>query len=82
MLAPQRFVLQTAASGAEALASVAADPPDLVLLDVMMPGIDGYEVAKRLRDNVATTSIPIIVITAHGDHERRCVPSRPAPRTF
>jgi CheY-like chemotaxis protein len=42
MLAPEGLLLQAAASGEEALAKVAQEPPDLILLDIMMPGMDGY----------------------------------------
>lgn len=58
------YAVETAASGAEALAKVAADPPDLMLLDVMMPGIDGYEVCRRLRGEAATARLPVVLITA------------------
>ena len=47
MLTPEGFCLLTAASGEEALAMVAQQPPDLILLDVMMPGMDGYQVAAQ-----------------------------------
>jgi CheY-like chemotaxis protein len=53
-----------AASGEEALRMVAADPPDLILLDIMMPGIDGYEVCRRLKSDDATRFIPIVIMTA------------------
>jgi CheY-like chemotaxis protein len=49
MLAPEGFHLLTAASGEEALAMVALHPPDLILLDIMMPGMDGYQVANTSR---------------------------------
>jgi two-component system, sensor histidine kinase and response regulator len=52
-------------SGQEALQSVAQGPPDLILLDVMMPGLDGYAVTQRLRDDVTLPYIPILLITAH-----------------
>jgi two-component system cell cycle response regulator len=56
---------RVAASGEEALAMVAAEAPDLVLLDVMMPGIDGYEVCRRLKaEDAATRFIPIVIMTA------------------
>jgi len=67
MLTPQGFVLQMAGSGAEALAIVAEDPPDLILLDVMMPGMDGYEVAVSVKGREATENIPVIMVTALDD---------------
>ena len=60
-----------AASGEEALAMVAQQPPDLILLDVMMPGMDGYEVAGQIKGNLATKNIPIIMVTALDDREGR-----------
>ena len=71
MLAPEGFVLTTAASGEEALAVVAEQPPDLILLDVMMPGMDGYEVALRIKSEVSTNSIPVVMVTALDDHNAR-----------
>src|SRR5688572_32797467 len=64
MLAPEGFVLLTAANGEEALDIVAQQPPDLILLDIMLPGMDGYQVAGKIKDNLATKNIPIIMITA------------------
>lgn len=71
MLAIEGHAVRIAASGEEALASVAEQLPDLVLLDVMMPGIDGFEVARRLKAGSRTRSIPIIMITALEDDESR-----------
>jgi CheY-like chemotaxis protein len=71
MLAPEGYVLQTAARGEAALAMVAKQPPDLILLDIMMPGIDGYEVAGTLKGNLATRHIFFIMITALGDDQTR-----------
>ncbi|MEO8432787.1 MAG: response regulator, partial [Acidobacteriota bacterium] len=71
MLAPEGFVLQTAANGEDALASVANDPPDLILLDIMMPGMNGYEVATRIKSNEGTNNIPIIMVTALDDRDAR-----------
>jgi diguanylate cyclase (GGDEF)-like protein len=53
-----------ASSGLEAIALATAQPPDLILLDVMMPGIDGYEVCNRLRQQSSTVNVPIIILTA------------------
>src|SRR5581483_1151338 len=58
------YAVQTAASGQAALDAVASDPPDLVLLDLMMPGIDGYEVCRRLKADDVTRTIPLVVLTA------------------
>ncbi|MFI5231360.1 MAG: sensor histidine kinase [Gemmatimonadales bacterium] len=71
MLAPEGFDVQTAASGEDALALVAQQPPDLILLDIMMPGMDGYEVARRVKGAPSTRNIPIIMVTAHGDRAAR-----------
>jgi two-component system cell cycle response regulator len=54
----------SAANGPEALAKVAADAPDLILLDVMMPGMDGFTVCRRLKDQDETRLIPIVIMTA------------------
>ena len=56
-----------ATSGEQALAVCAAQRPDLVLLDVMMPGMDGHEVCRRLKADPATRDTPVIFVTAHSD---------------
>ncbi len=61
----------TAQDGFEALAAVAAQPPDLILLDVMMPGLDGYEVCRRLKSDEETAFIPVVMLTALSDFENR-----------
>ena len=71
LLGPQGYVTRTAASGEEALAAVADNPPDLILLDVMMPGLDGRQVARALKADPATANIPIIMVTAQSDREAR-----------
>ena len=71
MLVREGYRLQTAASGEEALAMVALEPPDLILLDVMMPGMDGYQVAAQLKGNVATKHIPLIMVTVLDDRHGR-----------
>jgi CheY-like chemotaxis protein len=53
-----------ATTGEDALAIVQANPPDMILLDIMMPGMDGYEVCKRLKGNPETKDIPVIFVTA------------------
>ena len=56
-----------ATTGAQALEMCLARQPDLVLLDVMMPDMDGYEVCRRLKEDPATRDIPVIFVTAHND---------------
>jgi two-component system, cell cycle response regulator len=63
-LTAEYFDVTTAMNGAEALAVCAQDDCDLILLDVMMPGMDGFEVCRRLKKNPATTHLPIIMVTA------------------
>jgi diguanylate cyclase len=63
-LAHKGFLLVTAAGGVEALAAVARELPDLILLDGMMPGMTGFEVASKLKGDLATQNIPIIIVTA------------------
>lgn len=59
-----RYSVRTAASGTEALASIADDPPDLVILDVMMDHMsEGFDVARSLRGDEKTTLVPIIILT-------------------
>jgi DNA-binding response OmpR family regulator len=56
--------IDAVANGAEALRQVETDPPDLILLDVMMPGMDGFEVCRQLRADDRTRAIPILMLTA------------------
>jgi CheY-like chemotaxis protein len=67
MLSPEGFDLVTAASGEEALALVADHPPDLILLDVMMPRMNGYQVAAAIKGDAATRRIPVILISGLDD---------------
>jgi class 3 adenylate cyclase/CheY-like chemotaxis protein len=64
ILQARGYAVLTAANGAEALARIERDMPDLVLLDVMMPGMSGYEVCRKLRDNPATAMLPVVMVTA------------------
>jgi adenylate cyclase len=70
VLAPRGYTVIAAGSGPEALEKVATGRPDLVLLDVVMPGMDGYEVCRRLRDDPATGVLPVVMITASGDQDK------------
>ena len=54
----------TGGDGIEALAQVAAEHPDIVVLDVMMPGIDGMEVVRRIRADPATAALPVLLLSA------------------
>src|SRR6202171_4132201 len=71
MLLPEGYVLLTASSGEDALALLAEQQPDLILLDVMMPGMDGYQLATRIKQNPATNNIPVIMLTALDDRNAR-----------
>ena len=64
LLAAKGYAVVTAASGKEALEKVEAERPDLVLLDVMMPGMTGYEVCRKLREAEATAMLPVVMVTA------------------
>jgi len=57
--------------GSEALIIVEATPPDIILLDLMMPGINGYKVCKKLKDDPKTNHIPIIIVTSLRETEDR-----------
>jgi diguanylate cyclase (GGDEF)-like protein/PAS domain S-box-containing protein len=71
LLTPEGYVVLCAASGEEALSMIARHAPDLILLDIMMPGMDGYEIATRLKASPATSNIPIIMLTALMDKRAR-----------
>ena len=71
LLRVKGFVVTTAASGPEALDRIAAERPDLVLLDVMMPEMSGYEVCTRIRANQETARLPVVMVTSlDAVHER------------
>ena len=71
MLTPAGYRVVQAISGREALASAEQLRPELILLDVNMPGMDGFEVARRLRASEATRLVPVIMVTALGDLDHR-----------
>ncbi|MDR3388165.1 MAG: response regulator, partial [Rudaea sp.] len=71
LLQPEGYATLSAANGEEALALIAQRAPDLVLLDVMMPGMNGFQVASAIKGNPATSNIPIIMVTASVDRNSR-----------
>jgi len=71
LLAFKGYQVVTAASGAEGLAKIESEHPDLVLLDVMMPGMNGYEVCQKIRANPATGMLPVVMVTALDPVEER-----------
>ena len=70
VLSPQGYRVITASSGEQALELLHSSNIDLVLLDIMMPGIDGYEVCRRIRSEPSTAFLPVVMITASGDYEK------------
>ena len=73
VLSPRGYTVVGVGSGEEALEALAAPGghlPDVVLLDVMMPGIDGYETCRRIRSDPATSHLPVVMVTASGDAQK------------
>jgi adenylate cyclase len=70
VLSARGYTVVSATTGAEALGRIAEQPPDLILLDVVMPGMDGYEVCKRLRADLATATLPVVMVTASGEQDK------------
>ncbi len=70
-LTAEYFNVVTAFSGPEAIESATSNPPDIVLLDVMMPGMDGFEVCRRLKADPRTRHVPVVMVTALSDMEDR-----------
>jgi PAS domain S-box-containing protein len=71
LLSTQGYSLVLASSGQDALHKLAEAPVDLVLLDIMMPGMDGYEVCRRIRNDPAIADIPVLMLTALNDYRSR-----------
>jgi adenylate cyclase len=70
VLAPRGYTVIAARSGPEALEILGSLPVDLVLLDILMPGMDGYAVCRAVREEPATRMLPVVMITASGDQEK------------
>jgi two-component system alkaline phosphatase synthesis response regulator PhoP len=66
-LAKEGYTVLGAASGEEAIRLVSRDIPDLIVLDLMLPGLDGLDVCKEIKNNPATSRIPIVMLTAKGE---------------
>ena len=71
LLSVKGYAVSTAADGEEGLAKVATEAPDLVLLDVMMPGLSGYDVCRRLRADVKTALLPVVLVTSLDPQQER-----------
>lgn len=71
LLESRGYAVATAANGEEALAKVASENPDLVLLDIMMPGLSGYEVCRKLRDDPRTALLPVVLCTSLDPQQER-----------
>jgi class 3 adenylate cyclase len=71
LLSAKAYEVCTAASGAEALERVRTDHPDLILLDVVMPGMSGYEVCRTIREDPETRLLPVVMVTALNPAEER-----------
>ena len=70
LLAPDGHTMRTAGDGGEALQLVRDAPPDLVLMDVMMPLIDGFEACRAIKQNPETRLIPVVLVTSLDDTEQ------------
>ena len=64
LLGAKGYAVATAATGEEGLAKLAAEKPDIVLLDIMMPGMSGYDVCRRIRDDPVTALLPVVLVTS------------------
>ena len=67
LLGPYRYIVATAADGESAFAAMAAKEPDLILLDVQMPGMDGFEVCRRIKQRAASRLTPVVLVTGLND---------------
>jgi CheY-like chemotaxis protein len=70
LLAGANYDVQEARNGQECLDLARANPPDLIMVDLSMPGLDGWEVFEALKENALTADIPCVAVTAHTDRDR------------
>lgn len=70
-LSSEYYDVITATTGEEALLKIEEESPDIILLDVMMPGMDGFEICRRVKENTATAHIPVVMVTALTDNDDR-----------
>src|SRR3954469_193559 len=70
ILSPRGYDVLTAATGEEALQRLGETEIDLMLLDIVMPGMDGYEVCRRIREDPLRAYLPVVMVTASGDEEK------------
>jgi adenylate cyclase len=70
VLSPRGYAVISASSGEEALRILRDELPDIVLLDILMPGLDGYEVCRKIRQDPRTAFLPVVMITASGGQEK------------
>jgi adenylate cyclase len=71
LLTSRGYSVCTAANGEEALAKIASEKPDLVVLDIMMPGLSGYDVCRKIRENPATALLPVVLATSLDPNQER-----------
>lgn len=69
LLREQEYEVDTAASGEEAIKKIAARLPDLIILDIVMPGMNGIQLTRKLKSHPVTASIPLIMLTALNDRK-------------
>lgn len=70
LLAGANYEVREARNGRECLELAREDPPDLIMVDLSMPGLDGWEVFRELQANSSTAHIPCVAVTAHTDRDR------------
>ncbi|MCS7175147.1 response regulator [Pseudothermotoga sp.] len=68
-LTKEGFTVEEAKDGVEALEKIKSNKPDLIVLDIMMPHLNGFEVLKRIRSDQETSNIPVIILTAKGGED-------------